>query len=84
MESGLGDKTIVALVGDHGWSLGEHQEWAKFGNFEVDTRVPFIIHDPRCYFITVLILSSATVIYETFQEAEFVYLQVHKPIEQDR
>nr|XP_045621572.1 iduronate 2-sulfatase-like isoform X2 [Procambarus clarkii] len=35
--------TVVALVGDHGWSLGEHQEWSKFSNFEVATRVPFII-----------------------------------------
>ncbi|XP_068203216.1 iduronate 2-sulfatase isoform X2 [Palaemon carinicauda] len=35
--------TIVALLGDHGWSLGEHQEWSKFSNFEVATRVPFII-----------------------------------------
>lgn len=35
--------TIVALIGDHGWSLGEHQEWSKFSNFEVATRVPFII-----------------------------------------
>lgn len=26
-----------------GWSLGEHQEWSKFSNFEVATRVPFII-----------------------------------------
>lgn len=35
--------TIVALLGDHGWSLGEHQEWSKYSNFEVATRVPFII-----------------------------------------
>jgi len=26
-----------------GWSLGEHSEWSKFSNFEVATRVPFII-----------------------------------------
>ncbi|KAK7072874.1 hypothetical protein SK128_018164, partial [Halocaridina rubra] len=35
--------TIVALIGDHGWSLGEHQEWSKYSNFEVSTRVPIII-----------------------------------------
>lgn len=26
-----------------GWALGEHQEWSKFSNFEVATRVPFIV-----------------------------------------
>lgn len=35
--------TLVAFIGDHGWSLGEHQEWSKYSNFEVATRVPFII-----------------------------------------
>ncbi|XP_042230412.1 iduronate 2-sulfatase-like isoform X2 [Homarus americanus] len=35
--------TLIALIGDHGWSLGEHQEWSKFSNFEVATRVPFIV-----------------------------------------
>lgn len=39
--------TIVAFIGDHGWSLGEHQEWSKFSNFEVATRVPFIIRNWR-------------------------------------
>ena len=30
-----------------GWSLGEHQEWSKFSNFEVSTRVPFLISLPN-------------------------------------
>ncbi|XP_047500365.1 iduronate 2-sulfatase-like isoform X1 [Penaeus chinensis] len=41
--SSLFPDTIVALIGDHGWALGEHQEWSKFSNFEVATRVPFIV-----------------------------------------
>ncbi|XP_078683798.1 iduronate 2-sulfatase-like [Branchiostoma floridae x Branchiostoma belcheri] len=43
---GLAANTIVVLVGDHGWSLGEHQEWAKYSNFEVATRVPLIFYVP--------------------------------------
>ena len=37
------DDTVVALVGDHGWQLGEHNIWGKHTNFELGTRVPLII-----------------------------------------
>ena len=40
---GLAENTIVVLWGDHGWKLGEHNGWCKQTNFEIDTRVPFII-----------------------------------------
>ncbi|CAL4119273.1 unnamed protein product, partial [Meganyctiphanes norvegica] len=39
--------TIITLIGDHGWSLGEHDEWSKYSNYEVATRVPFIISLPQ-------------------------------------
>uniref|UniRef100_A0A6A7FN98 Iduronate 2-sulfatase-like n=1 Tax=Hirondellea gigas TaxID=1518452 RepID=A0A6A7FN98_9CRUS len=35
--------TIVLLVSDHGWSLGEHQEWSKYSNYEIATRVPMLV-----------------------------------------
>ena len=32
-----------------GWSLAEHQEWSKFSNYEVATRVPLIFADLARY-----------------------------------
>uniref|UniRef100_A0A3Q3WL15 Iduronate 2-sulfatase n=1 Tax=Mola mola TaxID=94237 RepID=A0A3Q3WL15_MOLML len=45
-ELGLAESTIVAFTSDHGWSLGEHGEWAKYSNFDVATRVPLIFYVP--------------------------------------
>eukprot|EP00095_Tigriopus_kingsejongensis_P005386 snap_masked-scaffold770_size100439-processed-gene-0.1 protein:Tk05386 transcript:snap_masked-scaffold770_size100439-processed-gene-0.1-mRNA-1 annotation:"iduronate 2-sulfatase" len=45
--SGLGQNTIISLIGDHGWSLGENGEFAKFSNYIAATRTPWILHDPR-------------------------------------
>ncbi len=43
---GLEDNTIVVLLGDHGYSLGEADHWCKDTNFELDTRVPLMIRTP--------------------------------------
>ncbi|GFN83997.1 hypothetical protein PoB_001050300 [Plakobranchus ocellatus] len=45
-ENGFANNTIISFVGDHGWSLGEHQEWSKFSLFGVATRVPLMISIP--------------------------------------
>jgi arylsulfatase A-like enzyme len=42
----LDSSTIVILVGDHGWSLGEHGLWAKHSPFDVATRIPMIVSAP--------------------------------------
>ena len=42
----LDDNTIVVLLGDHGYSLGEADHWCKDTNFELDTHVPLIIRTP--------------------------------------
>jgi len=43
---GLAHTTVVILLGDNGWKLGEHGMWGKHTNFEPDTRVPLIIRAP--------------------------------------
>ncbi|KAK7865418.1 hypothetical protein R5R35_012785 [Gryllus longicercus] len=45
-ENGYFDNTIIVLIGDHGWSMAEHGEWAKFSNFEIALRVPLLLYVP--------------------------------------
>lgn len=42
-EMGLRENTIVVLMSDHGYKLGEYGAWNKHTNMELDTRVPLII-----------------------------------------
>ncbi|NXO43023.1 IDS sulfatase, partial [Locustella ochotensis] len=50
---GLSNNTIVVFTADHGWSLGEHGEWAKYSNFDVATRVPLMFYVPGFFFFPV-------------------------------
>ncbi|KAM4555558.1 iduronate 2-sulfatase isoform 2-T2 [Odontesthes bonariensis] len=43
---GLANSTLIVFTSDHGWSLGEHGEWAKYSNFDVTTHVPLIMFIP--------------------------------------
>jgi arylsulfatase A-like enzyme len=45
-ELNLDENTIVVLWGDHGWSLGEHTQWAKHSSFNVVNQIPLIIKAP--------------------------------------
>lgn len=45
-DHGLRHNTIVVLLSDHGFHLGEQGMWAKSTNFEAATRVPLIIRAP--------------------------------------
>lgn len=42
----LRDNTIIVLVGDHGWKLGEHGAWCKHSTVENDTNAPLLISVP--------------------------------------
>jgi len=41
------NNTIVVLLSDHGYHLGEKHRWAKHGLWEEPTKVPLIISAPR-------------------------------------
>jgi len=43
---GFWESTIVVLWGDHGYQLGENDQWEKQANFEQATRIPVMIRVP--------------------------------------
>ncbi|KAH3699905.1 hypothetical protein DPMN_074867 [Dreissena polymorpha] len=43
---GLSNNTVVSLLGDHGYQLGEHGMWNKHTNFELATHAPMMIRIP--------------------------------------
>ncbi len=45
-DSGEYDNTIIVLWSDHGFNLGEMGYWGKATNYEIATRVPFIVVAP--------------------------------------
>jgi iduronate 2-sulfatase len=44
--SGFAEDTVVAFWGDHGWHLGEHGEWDKHTNFDLNTHAPVMFKVP--------------------------------------
>lgn len=40
------DNTIIVIMGDHGWSLGEKEQWKKHKLWEEATKTPLLIYDP--------------------------------------
>ena len=68
-EQGLDKNTIVIVWGDHGYHLGENGQWCKHSNFELDTRIPLLIHVPWMPGATkVDALTEALDIYPTILE----------------
>lgn len=45
-ELGLSDNTVVILLGDHGWHLGEHGFLGKHNLMDQSTHVPLIVRVP--------------------------------------
>lgn len=45
----LRKNTMIVLMSDHGWKLGEYGAWCKHTNFELDARVPLIVSRETAY-----------------------------------
>jgi arylsulfatase A-like enzyme len=45
-KSKYNDNTIIVLMGDHGWHLGEKQHWSKQTLWEESAKTPLIVFDP--------------------------------------
>lgn len=43
----LWDRTVVVLLSDHGFHLGDHGLWGKLTTFERSARVPLLLAPPR-------------------------------------
>lgn len=43
---GLAESTVVVVLGDHGWQLGEHDLWAKHALFQTSLRTPLLVRLP--------------------------------------
>lgn len=44
---GLSDNTVVVILGDHGWHLGEHGFWGKHNLMNHATHAPLIVRVPH-------------------------------------
>ncbi len=45
-EKGLDQNTVIVVFGDHGYHLGDHNQWGKHTVFEQAARVPFLFYVP--------------------------------------
>ena len=46
-KSDYADNTIIVVMGDHGWHLGEKRHWSKNVLWERAAKTPLLIFDPR-------------------------------------
>lgn len=45
-KSNLINNTIIVIIGDHGWHLGDHSLWCKHSVYEQAVRTPLIVKAP--------------------------------------
>lgn len=65
-DNGLSDNTIIVLLGDHGYHMGDHGLWNKITDFEQSTRAPlFIVAPGMKQGVTTKSIASFTDIFPT-------------------
>ena len=65
-DEGFYDNTIIVLIGDHGYQLGEHTMWCKHCNYETSLNAPLLIRVPgQAENVTVTGLTEFVDIYPT-------------------
>jgi iduronate 2-sulfatase len=45
-DTNYAENTVVVVMGDHGYQLGEHNEWVKHTNFGIVTNTLMMVHIP--------------------------------------
>ena len=70
-ELNLSENTIVVLLGDHGYHLGDHNQWGKHTQFENAVHAPLIIQIPGFENITCNSPVDFIDIYPTLTEMVF-------------
>lgn len=73
----LDENTIVLLVGDHGYHLGDHNQWGKHTNFENAVGAPLIIYAPGQGHITCYTPVDLLDIYPTLTSLAFGEIPTH-------
>lgn len=43
----LARNTVIVVISDHGYALGEKRHYGKWALWETDIRIPFIVYDPK-------------------------------------
>lgn len=74
---GLYENTVVILMSDHGYHLGDHGMWGKAANFSRSTKIPFIISNAGPKGIESRKLVEAVDIYPTLCELAQVEVPKH-------
>ena len=64
-ENGLYENTVIVLMSDHGWHLGDNGMWGKSTNYERATKIPLIVSNYNGYIGTRSQLVEAVDVFPT-------------------